>query len=131
MGVGDSLEAQFPLRAAVPAGTWRIVGDGLVAGPIAVSATVRFDLLLRGPSDPGGGLRFLSFQNRFVRDPSPERKFSAVRYSASAEGPRLEVNPGDRLVLRVTSVDAEGSASFIVNGDGKLTGGEIPRLDLP
>jgi hypothetical protein len=40
-------------------------------------------------------------------------------------------SPGDLLLFRTTFVSGDPGALFILNGDGKFNGGQIPRLDLP
>lgn len=130
MGVGDSLEASYPLRAPVPAGIYRIVGDGIVAGEGAQRIEVAFELLLRRQGTPrGGGEHIVRLVHTFVRD--LQARFSAVRYEGSAAGPEVAAAPGDLLVLRVTALGGDPTAFYILNGDGARTGGRIPRIDLP
>lgn len=131
MGVGDSLEASFPLRGAIRAGTWGLTGDGVIAGATAQVIVVRFEVRLR-PAGADGGARdvvIVSLQNRFVRD--AVKRFAAVRYRGEAPGPEVRASAGDRLVLRATAVEGDAGSSYIFNGEGPVTGGEIPRIDLP
>lgn len=127
MGVGDSLEAAFGLSGPIPAGTWGLSLDGLVAGPSATFMVVRFELLLRPMT--GADVVFLRLEHRYPRDPL--NRFGAVRLRTSTPAPEVRASQGDRLVLRATGLDGEAGSSFIYNGDGASTGGEIPRLDLP
>jgi hypothetical protein len=136
VGVGDSLEAAYALRGPVPAGVFRLVGDGILAGEGVTFMDVRFDVLHRPMAGGGGEALLVRFENRFVRDLSA--RFRAVRYERAAEGPGTSMStptpaggsPG-LLVLRVTALDGSVGGSFILNGDGDRAGGRIPRLDLP
>lgn len=134
MGVGDSLEATYALRGPVPAGVFRLVGDGILAGEGVTFMDVRFDVLHR-PAEAGGGEALLArFENRFVRDLNA--RFRAVQYERAAEGwgtppPAGSSGSPGSLVLRVTALDGSVGGSFILNGDGDRAGGRIPRLDLP
>lgn len=131
MGVGNSLEASYALRAAIPAGVWRLSADGIIAGATAQVITVRFEVRLRAAGADGGAadVVVVSFQNRFVR--SLENRFAAVRFSASAPAPEVRARAGDLLVLHATALEGDPGASYIFNGEGANSGGEIPRLDLP
>jgi hypothetical protein len=131
VGVGDSLEAAFTLRRAVPAGTWRLVGDGIMVGEGAEDIDVRFEIVWRPQETPAtGGMVLASFENRFVRD--AVNRFQAIPYTATATGMAAAgARPGDLLVLRVVPLRGIPDARYIPNGDGKLAKGEIPHIDLP
>jgi hypothetical protein len=121
VGVGDPLEATYPLSGPIVAGTWHLVGDGLVLLPV----DMRFDVLRRGA---GPDEVIVSFSHHF----DPPEGFDAVRYEADAAGSAVAAAPGDVLVLRMTAVQSTGSGpAFIPNADGGHTNGRIPSLTLP
>lgn len=131
MRVGDPpLEAAYALSGPVPAGTYGLVGDGIVTGDSATDVEVRFEVLWRAKGQaPPAGTPLATFQHRFVRDPA--NRFGAVRYDGQAAGAAAGAPAGDQLVLRVTAVGGSVGAMYILNGDGATAGGRIPRLDLP
>ncbi len=135
MGVGNSLLASYALAGPIPAGTWSIIGDGLLAGDTASSIDIRFEVVLRPLASEGdaGGVGpeqpIVVFQHHFVRDPN--NRFGAVAYSDQGQGVAATARAGDLLVWRMVGVRGDPGAIFIPNGDGPNTGGRIPRLDLP
>lgn len=136
MRVGDSpstLEAAFSLRAPIPAGTWGLVGDGIVLGSGVTNVTMLFEGRWRraGAADDRNDVVLWSVQNTFVRDPDPQRAFRAVPFTTQVQGQAAEAAPGDRLVLRFTALRGDSGATFVPNGDGRTTYGSIPRIDLP
>lgn len=122
MGVGNSLEAAYALRGTVPAGPFRLVGDGILAGDTAAAIDVRFDVLVREKT-------LVSFQHHFVRD--PQKRFAAVRYEEKKDGAAAAAGAGDLLRLRITPTGGDPGAVYIPNGDGASAGGRIPEIDLP
>lgn len=139
MRVGDSpstLEASFTLRKPLPAGTWGLIGDGIVLGDGVTNVTVLFEVRWRRAAAAAAGddrsdVVLVSVQNTFVRDPDPNRSFRAVPFQTSAPGLAAAADPGDRLVLRFTALRGDSGAVFVPNGDGVTAFGRIPRLDLP
>ena len=86
---------------------------------------VRFDVLRRGA---GPDALIVSFSHHFE---SPAG-YDAVAYEADAAGIAVAAGPGDRLVLRMTAVQAGSNGPvFIPNADGAHTHGRIPSLTLP
>ena len=127
MGVGDSLEAAFTLAGPISAGTWHLVGDGIVQAPV----DVQYDVIWR---HAGSDSTLASFQHHF--DPLVgANHFDATMYDANATGLAATARPGDLLVLRFTaSGPADGGSAvsaFIPNGDGAHALGRIPSITLP
>lgn len=125
------VEAAYTLKAPIPAGSWTIVGDGIVVGSGAQSVTVRFEARWRkqGQTDGNGDTVLATAMNTFTRDSS--QPFDAVPFTTMVPGIAADADAGDLLVLRVTAVSGDPGALFILNGEGKNSGGNIPRLDLP
>ena len=122
MGPGGSLEAAFLMTGPIKAGSWHLVGDGIVLD----QTDVTFDVLWR---DGGGDHPIVSFTHHF--DP-PNSGFDAVGYEDDALGVAAPAKSNDQLVLRFS---AQGPASeqtlFIPNGDGAKLNGRDPSLTLP
>jgi hypothetical protein len=126
VGVGDSLEASLALAGPIAAGTWHLVGDGIVLK----SADVQFDVLWRHGTDTP----IVSWTQHFDPPPPPVQ-FYAVKYDADAAGAAVPAEKGDQLVLRWSIAGPDAGAttaiSFIPNGDGANSKGRIPSLILP
>ena len=123
MGVGDSLEAATTLAAPIAAGTWTLVGDGIVFAPI----DVRFEVLRRRAAAPA--LAVFHVDHHF--DPPATGGFAAVTFDATAAGAAVDYAPGDSLVWRFTPSGTDAQATYIPNGDGANAHGRIPSLALP
>ena len=126
MGVGDSLEAAFTLAGPIRAGTWHLVGDGIVL----YSADIRYDVIWR---HGGSDLTLVSWMHHFdpLTGPKP---FDATPFEADGQGIAAPAQAGDQLVLRFTGtggVDGGTGAAFIPNGDGAKANANIPSLTLP
>ena len=130
-GLPEYVEAAYALRAPIAAGSWGIVGDGIVAGNGALYADVLFEARWRrqGTSDGSSDKVLASVRHTFNRDIN--HPFSAVPFSTRVPGIAADAAPGDSLIFRITVLGGDTGAFFIPNGDGKQTGGSIPRLDLP
>jgi hypothetical protein len=125
VGVGDPLEASFVLLGAIGAGTWHLVGDGLVLAPV----DMRFDVLLAAGGVPEQTV--VSFSHHFD-PPTGAHVYDAVTFEADAAGAAVAARPGDLLVLRLTAVQSTtGGAAFIPNADGSHAAGRIPSLTVP
>jgi hypothetical protein len=122
VGVGDSLEAEFTLEAPLPAGTWRLVGDGIIIEPV----DVRFEIIWRSNA---GDQVLATFDHHF--DPPAGGGFDAVPYEDTREAPAAAAQPGDQLVLRYSAVQATGTVAYVPNGDGAKHNGRIPFIELP
>ena len=123
MGVGDSLEAAIVLESDVPAGSWHLVGDGIVFAPV----DVKYEVIRRHP--PKSDQLLVTFNHHF--DPQMDGSFNAVPFEGSAEGVMASVQSGDLLVLRLTATGGGAMATFVPNGDGAKTKGRIPSLEIP
>ena len=124
MGVGDPLEATYPLTGPVAAGTWHLVGDGLILAAV----DMQFEVLWR--SGQGDHL-IVSFQHHFD-PPTGSQAYSAVPLDADAVGADVAAAAGDSLVLRMTATQsASAGPAYIPNADGPHTHGRIPHLSLP
>jgi hypothetical protein len=123
----NSLEAAFPLVGPIPAGSWHLVGDGIVMA----SCDVQFDVVWRHGEDSVLASVSHHFDPRVILP-----KFDATQFEADANGVAAQAASGDQLVLRLTaSVVADAGAGvtdvFIPNGDGANAHGRIPSLTLP
>lgn len=121
MGAGSSLEAAFTLRGPIPAGTWRLVGDGIALESVDVS----FELIWRHGTDDV----VVRFDQSF--EPLPGEEYRAQAYEDTADLDPVDAAAGDQLVLRITGESASLPMAYIPNGDGELTDGRIPFVDLP
>ena len=122
MGAGSSLEASYTLGGPLGAGTWRLVADGIILDPVDVT----FEILWRS----GGDDQVLaSWQRHF--DPLAGGEYRAQPFEESAEVERQEAAAGDQLVFRYSGESSDLAMAYIPNGDGELTGGRIPFIDLP
>ena len=124
MGVGDSLEARYPLPGgAIPAGTWHLVGDGIVFA----SADITYQVIWR---HDGSDSVLVEWTHHF--DP-PGSGFGAIPFEADGAGIAADTRAGDLLVLRFSASGAgtPGRMAFIPNGDGAGAGGRIPSIKLP
>jgi hypothetical protein len=110
---------QGPLRA----GTWHLVGDGIMLD----AADVQFDVVWRSPA---GDQTLATFTHHFAPAPAPAQ-FDAVPFDGDAPGLAAAARDGDQLVLRITPVSGPMTPSYIPNGDGAAAHGRIPSLTLP
>ncbi len=122
MGVGDPREAPFALLGPIPAGTWTLVGDGIIVEPV----DVQFDLIWRA----GGVDTPLAIWTHHF-DPQAPGNFDAVAYEEAKPAAPVPAEPGDLLVLRYQAMNATVGMAYIPNGDGANSNGRIPNLTLP
>lgn len=122
--VGSQLEAAFPLRASVPAGTYHVVCDAIVTGPVDVT----FSLILRRPGVDTG---LATWSKHW--EPVAGRLDRAQAYELDVAAPAIDFQPGDQLVFRYAGggTTSPSSEPFIPNGDGATAGGRIPNITLP
>jgi hypothetical protein len=123
VGAGRSLEAAYRLSGAIPGGTWTFVLDGICLQ----SVDVRFELIHRSG---GGEDRELAAFDRHY-DPLPGGEYQAQPFEREEEIEAVDSADGDLLVFRYSGEGSELMMAWIPNGDGGLTGGRIPYLDLP
>lgn len=124
MGAGSSLEAAYTLTEPIPAGTWRLIADGI----ILESVDVTFELLVR-PADGSADRALATFTHHF--DPLPGGVYEAQPFEETAEVDAVEPADGDRLIFRYRGVSAGLPMAYVPNGDGALLGGRIPSITLP
>lgn len=123
MGAGRSLEAAYRLSGSIPGGTWTFVLDGICLQ----SVDVRFELIHR--TGDGEDRELAAFARHY--DPLPSGEYTAQPFEHDEELEAVDSADGDQLVLRYTGDGSALMMAWIPNGDGQLTGGRIPYLDLP
>jgi len=111
------------LKGPISAGTWHLVGDGIVTE----SVDVTFQVIWR--TQAGQDTLLASFAHHF--DPLPGNSFDAIPFEADATGIAAAAAEGDELVLRFTGASALNEMAYVPNGDGRLTDGRIPNLTFP
>ena len=122
MGAGGSLEAAYSLTSPIKAGTWQIVGDGIIID----ACDVTFAVLWRTTV---GDTPVATFTHHF--DPAASIS-DAVLYDGTAPGIAVTPASGDQLVLHITAAGSTNETSLYgLNGDGAADGGRKPFLTLP
>jgi hypothetical protein len=129
VGIGDPLEAALPLAGRIAAGTWHLVGDGIVLYP----ADVRYDVIWR---HGGSDTLLATVSQHFEPLPTGPTQFDATPFAADVAGSAADAKAGDQLVWRFSVGAPDGGATsggflFIPNGDGINAHGSIPSLTLP
>jgi hypothetical protein len=121
VGSGGSLDAEYKLKADVPAGSYHVICDSIIIRAVDVS----FELIhRRGAAD----VQLATWTQHF--EPLPEG-YRAQPYELDVQAPAIDFESGDELVFRYTGVSSMVMVAFIPNGDGRLTGGRIPTITLP
>jgi len=107
----------------VPAGTWHLIGDGI----ITESVDVHFEMLWRrtGVAD----VTVATWDHHF--DPLGGGNFDAQAYEADATGTAIDFQAGDKLVFRYTGASLSNVNAYVPNGDGAVANGRIPSITLP
>ena len=123
MGAGGSQEAEFDLVAAVPAGTYKLIADGI----ITASVDVTFELIWRRPG--GTDTVLAMFQHHF--DPLGGGNFDAQPFEVTAAAPAIDWLEGDQFVFRYTGANSVSTMAYIPNGDGPSHNGRYPNITLP
>jgi hypothetical protein len=122
LGVGDSLEAAYDLKASVPAGAYHCIIDAIIIRPVDVT----FDLIWRsGDTD----MVLATWDQHF--DPNPGANFDAQPYELDVDAPAIDFSPGDQFVFRYSATNTSEAEAFIPNGDGTLADGRIPNFTFP
>ena len=123
MGAGGSLEAAYTLTDPIKAGTWQIVGDGIIIDSCDVTFTVLWRTTAKDTT-------VATFTHHF--DPGPEIQ-NAVLYAGTADGIAVPAAKDDQLVLHITATGgmAGDTTLYGLNGDGAAAGGRQPFLSLP
>ncbi|MEZ4359715.1 MAG: hypothetical protein R3B48_06005 [Kofleriaceae bacterium] len=122
MGAGSSREAGFDLVADLPAGPWKLIGDGVILEAVDMTFEV---VVRRGATE----LPVASWQHHF--EPRGGGSFDAVPFEESAAGTAVSFRSGDRLIFRYTGASASSPNAYVPNGDGARQNGRIPNLTLP
>jgi len=122
VGAGGPREAAFELVDSIPAGTWTLVGDGIITASVDVTWDV---LWRRGTVD----MPIARWQRHF--DPRGGTNFDAQAFEESAAGPAIQFEAGDRLILRYDGEGTSVGMAYVPNGDGAIANGRIPFLRLP
>lgn len=122
MGSGGSLEAEYDLKAPVPAGAYHVICDAIIIR----SVDVTFDLVhRRGGTDT----TLATWQQHF--EPLPGGVYDAQPYELDVDAPAIDFEPGDQFIFRYTGMNSTAMMAFIPNGDGAITNGRIPNITLP
>lgn len=120
------LEAEIELGAAIVAGDWHFIGDGIITN----DCTVLFEFLVRRPD--ASEVMLGSFMQFFAKrtEVGPDQ-FDAQAFEMDFTGPAVPHVVGSELVLRMSAPTATTFECYAPNGDGHFANGRIPSLDLP
>ena len=122
MGSGGVQEAEYTLRASVPAGTYHVIYDGIIIREV----DVRFDLVWRsGAMDTVLG----TWDEHFT--PLPGGMYDAQPYERDVQATAIDMKSGDQFIFRYSGLGSTAMQAYIPNGDGKITNGRIPNITLP
>jgi hypothetical protein len=121
VGLGESLDAAFTLRASVPAGSYHVTCDGIITESVDATFTL---IWRRGSTDT-----ILAEWSKHW-DPLPSG-FKAQPYEIDVEAPAIDWKSGDQLVFRYHGQSAKLGQAFIPNGDGERNDGRLPNIRLP
>jgi hypothetical protein len=122
VGSGGSLDAEYELKADVPAGAYRVICDNIIIRPVDVV----FELIhRRGDTD----VQLATWMQHF--DPLADGSYLAQAYELDVEAPAIDFERGDQLVFRYTGAGSTAMMAFIPNGEGDRLSGRIPNITLP
>jgi hypothetical protein len=126
VGAGSSQEAEFILQGPIPAGTYTLVADGIITGPV----DVLFELIWR-KGDGTGDVLLAMDMHHF--EPNGGGNFDAVPYEVELAAPAVDAvaGAGDQFIFRYTGTNSPGPMSYAPNGDGATRNGRIPNITLP
>jgi hypothetical protein len=122
VGLGESQEAAFNLRASVPAGTYHLECDAIITESVDVTLTL---IWRRGQTDTTLGQVMQHW------DPRPDGTYLAQTNEVDLTAPAIDYKSGDKLVFRYAGQSANLREAFIPNGDGSRASGRIPSIRLP
>lgn len=122
MGLGESQEAAFDLRASVPAGAYHVECDSI----ITASVDARFTLIRRR-----GAMDTTLAQWTQHWEMLPGGIYDAQPYEVDMTAPAIDWKSGDQLVFRYEDAGRADANAFIPNGDGARSHGRIPSIRLP
>lgn len=109
--------------ADVPAGTWHLIGDGIILEPV----DVHFEILLRRTGAPDVGI--VAWDQHF--EPLPGNSFKAQALDLDAAGIAIDFESGDAIVFRYTGQSAANVNAYIPNGEAGTADGRNPAVILP
>jgi hypothetical protein len=122
VGPGGFQDAEFTLRADVPAGTYHVSCDSIIIEPVDVTFSL---IWRRGATDT-----VLAEWTKHW-DPLPSGGYDAQPYEVDQVAPAIDFQPGDQLVFRYAGANTTSPQAFIPNGDGARANGKIPSITLP
>ena len=122
MGLGESQEAAFDLRASVPAGTYHLECDAIITESVDVTLTL---IWRRGQTDT----TLAQWMQHW--DPRPDGTFRGQANEVEMAGPAIDFKAGDQLVFRYSGQSVKMREAFIPTGGGALENGRMPSLRLP
>jgi hypothetical protein len=108
--------------APIKAGTWHLVGDGIVFDP----GDVTFDILWR---DSAGDHPIATVTHHF--DPLAAGNYQAQPFETDLPGAAADAKAYDQLILRFSVTSTSTGLVYIPNGDGANAQGRIPSITLP
>jgi hypothetical protein len=122
VGSGGSQDAEFDLRASVPAGAYHVQCDAVITASVDITFTL---IWRRGTSD----MQLAQWTKHW--DPRPSG-FDAQPYELDVTAGAIDFKAGDQLIFRYAGANAPSAAeAFIPNGDGPISHGRIPSITLP
>ncbi len=123
MGSGGPQEAEYTLKASVPAGTYHVICDAVIVR----SVDMTFDLLWRHATED---TTLATWQQHF--EPLPGGVYDAQAYELDVPSTvAIDFHKGDQFIFRMTGMNTTSTQAFIPNGDGAITHGRIPNITLP
>jgi len=122
VGLGESQEAAFNLRASVPAGTYHLECDAIITESVDVTLTL---IWRRGQTD--------TTLAQWVQhwNPLADGTYNAQANEVEMAAPAIDYRSGDQLVFRYSGQSARLRQAFIPNGDGSRANGRLPSIRLP
>jgi hypothetical protein len=122
VGLGESLDARFDLRASVPAGNYRVVCDAIVLASVDATITL---IWRRGATDT----KLAEWTQHF--EPIGGGQYRAQPCEHEMQAQAIDFVDGDQLVFRYAGASEVNEMAWVPNGDGALLGGRIPHITLP
>lgn len=122
MGPGRFQDAPFDLVASVPAGTYRVIYDGIILFPVDVT----FDLIhRRGAVDT----MLATWSQTF--EPLPNGVYRGQAFEIDQPAPAISFEDGDQLIYRYTGANSQSMMSYVPVGFPESEGGRYTQVILP